>query len=384
LQVRYSYVLTPPLFTDRDKPFQERWHRKRARFAERVGSCRPHGPGVRGPRNCHPFRGPHGRRRGADFRWQQVDTDAALKEAIRRSLEDLREESTPAPSAPTEAAPSVSDEAVQNESSTNATVVTEEENSVKEITPMEDGNATEIAEKLTPFSPTNESIQGAYFSSEAIGHGDVAESLGHTLDECALAIDAMVFELDRDQEVTSNDYYSDDEGELSALPGRTAPEESISGEKIVDGEELAEEEVDDKNSETSEDEWEVVGDDEQIAGDEMIARAAQLIGSTLFQSDLRTSEGGDGTTSTLTNSGNFGERSESLSVPSSVPSLSSEISSAVLDRWAVQLLKLHELGFDDDMKNVDILERLNAANIGVDEGDEISVTQVVNTLLKQE
>jgi hypothetical protein len=116
----------------------------------------------------------------------------------------------------------------------------------------------------------------------------------------------------------------------------------------------------------------------------MIARAAQMIGSALFQSDLRSSEGGEGATSTLTNSGNFGDRSEALSVPSSVPSLSSEISSAVLDRWALQLSQLHELGFDDDIMNVDILERLNAANIGVDEEDEVSVTQVVNTLLKQE
>jgi hypothetical protein len=47
------------------------------------------------------------------------------------------------------------------------------------------------------------------------------------------------------------------------------------------------------------------------------------------------------------------------------------------------LHQLHELGFFNDALSVDIMERFNAASIGVDSTDEISVTQVVNELMKE-
>merc|ERR1712232_674424 len=52
------------------------------------------------------------------------------------------------------------------------------------------------------------------------------------------------------------------------------------------------------------------------------------------------------------------------------------------DRWASQLQKLKELGFDDEVQYVEILERLTAANIGVDSNDEVTVAQVVQQLFK--
>jgi len=500
-----------PAELERDRPFQERWHRKRARFAQRGGACRPNVPGPCGPRSGPPFRGPHGRRRGGKFRWQQGGMEGAMKEAIRRSLQDVKVKPVPEPSAPTEAPVPVADaEEVApstGESSADVTNVTESTSSPDETTPVQDDTVVEIAVEapVAPSDePTTETVKDTSFSSDAVGHGDAAERLGHTLDECAEAINAMVSELDREQAVAVDESVSDDEvnyvyfdtddegnavgfdtydestainqvtavesdnddegaavdevidtefdnddavtaideviaaefdnddavatidqviaaefdnndevaavdqvtvvevdnddvaaidqviavevdtdeDELPTLLAITSEQDAIAGEKIVDGEEVNEgaDGDDDKKSESSEEEWEVVGEDQQIAGDEMIARAAQLIGSALFQSDLRSSEGG----STLTNSGNFGERSECLSVPSSVPSMTSEISCAVLDRWALQLSQLHELGFHDDKKTVDILEHLTAANIGVDSNDEVSVTQVVNALLKQE
>jgi hypothetical protein len=409
---------------DRDLPFQERWHRKRARFAGRGGACRPQlqGPGFRGQRNSPPCRGTHGHRRGGQFRWQQagqrVGMDAALKEAIRRSLHDVQvENKEPEPSAPNDKSLPVEDDEAA-ERSNEATETTEAD----ETAPANDSNAAEpaveksaeTAERSNEATETTE-VDGTVpaidsnaaepvveksaetsFSSEAVGHGEVAETLGQTLDECAQAIDAMVSELDRDHHALSNEADSDDDDDYTAiseledpmtepvtLVENTTEEEASAGEKIVDGEDDNEgyEDVDDKQSETSDDGWQVVHEDEQIASDEVIARAAQLIGSALFQSDLRGSEGGGA--STLTSSGNFGG-SDSFSVPSSVPSVSSgaQISFAVLDRWALQLSQLHELGFYDDKKNVDILEHLNAGNIGVDADDEISVTQVVNVMLK--
>mmetsp|Transcript_7888 Transcript_7888/g.6471 ORF Transcript_7888/g.6471 Transcript_7888/m.6471 type:complete len:106 (-) Transcript_7888:34-351(-) len=104
----------------------------------------------------------------------------------------------------------------------------------------------------------------------------------------------------------------------------------------------------------------------------MIARAAQLLGSALFENDLYKSDN---------------ISASNMSLPSSIPSLLSDpeetgISPAVLDKWAIHLDQLHELGFYEDVDSTEILERLTAANIGVDSEDEVSVTQVVNELLK--
>jgi hypothetical protein len=51
-------------------------------------------------------------------------------------------------------------------------------------------------------------------------------------------------------------------------------------------------------------------------------------------------------------------------------------------RWCTQLEQLRELGFDDESKCVDILERLQAANIGVESEEDITVTHVVNMILE--
>jgi len=157
---------------------------------------------------------------------------------------------------------------------------------------------------------------------------------------------------------------------------KSSVDEVVNAEGGATSEHLDQEKVGSESvSNASEDEWQVVAEDEQTENDEMIARAAQMLGSALFESDLLHSEN----ISSMSNS-------ESLSVPSSVPTTlllgESEISSAVLQRWGHHLFQLHEIGFFDDKKSTEILERLTAANIGVDSDDEVSVTQVVNELLR--
>lgn len=58
------------------------------------------------------------------------------------------------------------------------------------------------------------------------------------------------------------------------------------------------------------------------------------------------------------------------------------LSPVVLAKWDKELLGLHQLGFLDDVKNVDTLEHLEAAALGCDSTDEITVTQAVEHLLK--
>jgi hypothetical protein len=119
--------------------------------------------------------------------------------------------------------------------------------------------------------------------------------------------------------------------------------------------------------------WQVVDETGQNT-DDMVAQAAQLIGSSLFQSDMASDDNGnvqsgDSVTSGLT----------------SIPSLKSksEISSVLLSRWENELRQLHEFGFFDDHANVDALGYLEAANIGVDSDDPITINAVVDHLLKQ-
>ena len=58
------------------------------------------------------------------------------------------------------------------------------------------------------------------------------------------------------------------------------------------------------------------------------------------------------------------------------------LSPVVLAKWDKELLGLHQLGFLDDVKNVDTLEHLEAAALGCDSTDEITVAQAVEYLLK--
>lgn len=127
----------------------------------------------------------------------------------------------------------------------------------------------------------------------------------------------------------------------------------------------------------SDEDWHVVSDDLQIGGDEELARAAQMIGSALFNSDIRSSQE---QMSTL--SGSADGISFASSVPTLVPSISNTVVAAQRERWAMQLEHLHAMGFDDDARCVEILERLTAANIGCGSNDEVSVSEVLNELWK--
>ena len=148
-------------------------------------------------------------------------------------------------------------------------------------------------------------------------------------------------------------------------------EEKPSGEKtgaVILGGDLNEDEV-------SQNSWDVVED--QAAHDESLARAAFAIGSALYESDLSASR--------ANSNGNNPSVAASLeSVPTTLPSLGSEVPlpTILLQKWHSQIEKLHELGFYNDALTIETLERLEAANIGCGVSDEISVTRLVNEMMK--
>lgn len=389
--------------TDRDRPFQDRWHRKRERFAaaarcssgprgagggRRGGGPNRRGPGGpnRGPMNLSgPNRcGPRGRgrfgpnspgRAGRVARAEQMDD--ALKEAIRRSLQDVNKDTVEDQKKP---------------------AVSKEE--PKPTAPVEVELSPPTEEDFKPSAPVDTDVKieepdrSESFSVDAVGNGDVAQVLGQTLDQCVDAIDAMVKEINRSAsatakkaaddskpaaEVVVNESVEEDEPEIAVV--ETVADDAASvemeetanaGATILDPVGVEESSV---RSAQSEDEWQVVSDDEEKVDDEILARAAQVIGSALFESD-NLSRGDD---SSFTGGG------DGASFLSSVPTITSDsgVPTAVLDQWAAQLIQLRELGFTDDAASVDVLERLHAANIGSDSTDEITVERVVNELLKK-
>eukprot|EP00557_Chaetoceros_sp_GSL56_P007148 CAMPEP_0176504874 /NCGR_PEP_ID=MMETSP0200_2-20121128/16185_1 /TAXON_ID=947934 /ORGANISM="Chaetoceros sp., Strain GSL56" /LENGTH=588 /DNA_ID=CAMNT_0017904373 /DNA_START=2046 /DNA_END=3812 /DNA_ORIENTATION=+ len=126
------------------------------------------------------------------------------------------------------------------------------------------------------------------------------------------------------------------------------------------------------SSETND--WQVVDENGQNTDYNMVAHAAQLIGSSLFQSDMASDD----------HHGNVRSSDSVTSGLTSIPSLKSksEISSVLLSRWESELRQLHEFGFVDDHANVEALGHLEAANIGVDSDDPITINAVVDYLLK--
>lgn len=229
-------------------------------------------------------------------------------------------------------------------------------------------------EVKTPGSTTDDS-----FALDAVGNGDVAEAMGAALDMVAGVISEMLTEADThsspiailDEVIASSAEEPDVEVESEA----DATEEANTtrgGTLIMGSEEVTE------DPEEEVDGWEVVDNNPNESND--IANATQMLGSALFNSDIRSSGVLDST--------NSGELSAASSVPSDLTSLSagievSRVSDVQRNRWASQLYMMREMGFDDEEKCVETLERLQAANIGCGEEDEVSVTQAVEAMLSE-
>lgn len=151
---------------------------------------------------------------------------------------------------------------------------------------------------------------------------------------------------------------------------------SKSGEMILDGDEDNDDDLSEgTDSASSNCSWEVVNEDGK-----MMAQAAQMLGSALFQSDANVASSDN-----IVDDEDLG--TSVVSGLTSVPSITttkSEIAAVLLTRWEDELRQLHELGFVDDHANVEALGHLEAANIGVDSDDVIKVEQVIDFLLQNQ
>jgi len=229
----------------------------------------------------------------------------------------------------------------------------------------------EFTVDVTPIAPTTAKANDSSFTEDAEGQGDVAVAIGMALDFAADAIDAVVSEVDKSIDGTTKGCTI--LGSLNTANSNAKSEESSQSQSSVN----------------SNDEWQVLDEDVdedengQVTSDEMISQAAQLLGSALFQSDIISDVTGIKDERTYTNSVTSGA-SLVDSVPTEVPTIASRsISSVVLCRWDTELKQLHELGFLDDEQNVNALAHLEAANMGVDSDDPVTVNAAVDHLLSK-
>jgi hypothetical protein len=120
-----------------------------------------------------------------------------------------------------------------------------------------------------------------------------------------------------------------------------------------------------EDASVGEDGWSVVDDNKKEEEDEF-SGAAEMIGSFLYNSGVMSAaEKG------------FDEKGDSVMSGGSKEALSP----VVLAKWDKELKTLHELGFLDERKNVDTLEHLEAAHVGCDSTDKVTVNAAVDILL---
>jgi hypothetical protein len=205
---------------------------------------------------------------------------------------------------------------------------------------------------LKPRSPLH--FQDTSFTSDAAGNGDVAEAMGKTLDMVAGVISEMLSE----SEGSDKPHKSDNK--------------SKQGELILNSNDSVEK-VDEEERDTD---WSVVESigSKETTESEQIGKATEMLGSALFNSDIRNAPEDNGS--------NMVSSDSSFSIPSSVPTDLGTVHSNAAGqnsdhRWVNELEKLRELGFDSDSICIEILERICSDSCTV----ETNIDRVVDELL---
>ena len=149
------------------------------------------------------------------------------------------------------------------------------------------------------------------------------------------------------------DLDDDDDVKEKCNENEVLDSESKQGELIVD--------LDDNIVKVGEDDadWSVVRSigDTKTTESEQIGKAAEMLGSALFNSDMKNSAEDKGS--------NLIGSDSSFSIPSSVPtdvtmSHGQGTGPSPVSRWAAELKKLHELGFDNEESCIEVLERIGS------------------------
>ncbi|KAL3816193.1 hypothetical protein ACHAXA_007311 [Cyclostephanos tholiformis] len=186
-------------------------------------------------------------------------------------------------------------------------------------------------------SPTSRGEES--FSPDADDIGSIAKAIGHTLGDCVAAIEAAMIE-----------EFENSEDDFNAAAPINLPSVNDSAHLLTKDFGCAKDDeileqgkhkkkfnpcVEGVNDEDEDEEWSVVNDDDDKA-----------------KPDSKRNQ-----------------------------PASSALSPVVIAKWDTELRQLHEMGFFDDCSNIDSLEHLEAAHIGVDSTEKVSVNAAVEHIL---
>lgn len=371
-----SDIVFQPEQLERDIPLQDRW---RLRFAEptsrKKDTCRSYGATT----PCHySTLHAHHRMQGTnnDFKKREdirnmshnvaanvlgaaikgvrhvgheIMEDAAFKEAVRRSLlisqPSSKEEKETEPLQDTVV---VHEEKDTKNTTPNSNIVEVESVSEESIDEAEDKNVMNPSmEKVVVESP--------------IRSLSTANILMEPLDE--LILNAETFPIPSNVDETADDN-AGSEKDLEDHNHTNLYETSAT--IILHGQDTADEMSPPHSPDTVEKgEWQVLDNNGEDITQKEFAIAAQMLGSALYHSAQ-----------------NESNMSSLTSVPT-IESCNTNISPVVLATWRDELDMLRELGFSNDQRNVEVLERLQAANIGCEHDEKVSVERAANILLNE-
>ena len=371
-----SDIVFQPEQLERDIPLQDRW---RLRFAEptsrKKDMCRSYGATT----PCHySTLHAHHRMQGTnnDFKKREdirnmshnvaanvlgaaikgvrhvgheIMEDAAFKEAVRRSLlisqPSSKEEKETEPLQDTVV---VHEEKDTKNTTPNSNIVEVESVSEESIDEAEDKNVMNPSmEKVVVESP--------------IRSLSTANILMEPLDE--LILNAETFPIPSNVDETADDN-AGSEKDLEDHNHTNLYETSAT--IILHGQDTADEMSPPHSPDTVEKgEWQVLDNNGEDITQKEFAIAAQMLGSALYHSAQ-----------------NESNMSSLTSVPT-IESCNTNISPVVLATWRDELDMLRELGFSNDQRNVEVLERLQAANIGCEHDEKVSVERAANILLNE-
>ena len=365
-----SDIVFQPEQLERDIPLQDRW---RLRFAEptsrKKDTCRSYGATT----PCHySTLHAHHRMQGMnnDFKKREdirnmshnvaanvlgaaikgvrrvgheIMEDAAFKEAVRRSLLI----SQPLSKEEKETEPLHQDKVVKS-TTPNSNIVEVESVSEESMDETEDKNVMNPSvEKVVVESPI-QSLTTVNILMEPLDE--------LILNEETVPIPSNVDETADDNAGSEKDLEDHDHANLY----------ETSATIILHGQDTADEMSLPHSPDTVEKgEWQVLDKNGEDITQKEFARAAQMLGSALYHSAQ-----------------NESNMSSLTSVPT-IESCNTNISPVVLATWRDELDMLRELGFSNDGRNVEVLERLQAANIGCERDEKVSVERAANILLNE-
>mmetsp|Transcript_8386 Transcript_8386/g.18124 ORF Transcript_8386/g.18124 Transcript_8386/m.18124 type:complete len:681 (+) Transcript_8386:97-2139(+) len=245
------------------------------------------------------------------------------------------------------------------------------------------------------------------FLSDADGNGSIAEAIGRTLDVCVQAIEeAMVDELQEVGKVCdaghkktppkSPDSKATADEDVAAAAAVAADAFSVASSMVSSMSDILKKIDDAKKLDDGSrvDLLETNDADDVVAS---IDVPSVVTGATILKSEDGTekqvempkvedaSEGEDewsviSDDKVNTKQDEIMARKENDNSDRSL--LSTEpLSPFLLAKWDTELIQLHELGFLDDRKNFDVLERLEASHMGVDSIEKVTVQNAVEHLL---